>query len=182
MIKITNVNVYGLEESIIASGFPRLRQYNSVNFREAVKLLKRTKTENKHLKRAIKLGKMPVGSGHDSYLKGIIVQFNITYPQYFSMQLQRYHWMDIISSQSKMFMLRSDFAPEKREAILAAMPMNYKLTMRITTNYLQLKTLYYQRRYHELGEWRDFCEWLESLPLFMELLNIKGDKEFDKTI
>ena len=32
-------------------------------------------------------------------LKGIIVQFDILYPQYFAQQLQRYNFVDIISSQ-----------------------------------------------------------------------------------
>jgi hypothetical protein len=39
----------------------------------------------------------------------------------------------------------------------------------MTTNYQQLKTIYQQRRNHRLPEWQVFCDWVETLPLFMEL-------------
>ena len=48
--------------------------------------------------------------------------------------------------------------------ILYSNPCGFKLTARITTNYRQLKTMYYQRRNHRLPEWREFCKWIETLP------------------
>lgn len=39
----------------------------------------------------------------------------------------------------------------------------------MTTNYRQLKTIYFQRKDHKLDEWHKFCDWCESLPLFKEL-------------
>ena len=35
---------------------------------------------------------------------------------------------------------------------------------RLTTNYRSLKTIYSQRKNHRLPEWREFCEWIETLP------------------
>ena len=32
-----------------------------------------------------------------------------------------------------------------------------------------LKTIYAQRKSHRLPEWRDFCAWIETLPMFKEL-------------
>ena len=49
-------------------------------------------------------------------------------------------------------------------------PSGFKLTARMTTNYRQLKTIYYQRRNHRLPEWRTFCSWIEELPYFKELV------------
>ena len=43
-------------------------------------------------------------------------------------------------------------------------PCGFILTARITTNYLQLKTIYAQRKNHTLPEWRLFCKWIEQLP------------------
>ena len=45
----------------------------------------------------------------------------------------------------------------------------------MTTNYQQLKTMYYQRRYHKLKEWRVFCEWCEGLPEFKNI--VLGNQE-----
>jgi hypothetical protein len=61
-------------------------------------------------------------------------------------------------------------APEKERAekyleILYCNPAGFKLTAGMTTNYRQLKTIYRQRRNHRLPEWRDFCRWIESLPM-----------------
>ena len=42
----------------------------------------------------------------------------------------------------------------------------------MTTNYQQLKTMYLQRRYHKLTEWRTFCKWCEELPHFVELTGV----------
>lgn len=39
----------------------------------------------------------------------------------------------------------------------------------MSTNYRQLKTIYHQRKKHRLPEWRSFCEWIETLPMFKEL-------------
>jgi len=50
------------------------------------------------------------------------------------------------------------------------LPSGYEMWMHVTTNYLQLKTIYKQRRNHKLKEdWGAFCDWIESLPLFMTL-------------
>lgn len=46
-------------------------------------------------------------SGEDCFLKGIEVSFDICYPIYFSPEFQRYHFSDIISSQSSMHKLTS---------------------------------------------------------------------------
>jgi hypothetical protein len=37
-----------------------------------------------------------------------------------------------------------------------------------------LKTIYYQRKNHKLPEWREFCQWIEELPYFKDL--VLGDK------
>lgn len=187
--KVENVNVYGMEQAIIASGYPMALE------------IKQEMTP-KDLERAEKLGKAPSGSGHDCYLKGIVVQADITAPQYWWLQFGRYHFADIISSQSKMHrlmqmdidkqcnnyvdeeikqhlkklidMFNKESLNETRgkklfQRIVSNCPMGLMLTARITTNYLQLKTIYYQRRKHKLSEWHTFCNWALTLPGFIEL-------------
>ena len=47
----------------------------------------------------------------------------------------------------------------------------------MTTNYRQLKTIYFQRRTHRLPEWRVFCELIETLPYadFITKINTDGE-------
>ncbi len=182
MLKITNAVLYGIDESVKAAGYPMCVD----NFSES---------------RAVRLGNADPGSGHDCFLKGIIVQADVLAPQYFWLQWQRYHFHDIISSQSKMHkILQMDIdsqcnkyvdyvvkkhlktlvdtynynlipGKQKRELfhrIIANCPMGLMLKARISTNYLQLKTIWHQRRTHRLEEWGVYCDWIESLPKFKE--------------
>lgn len=55
--------------------------------------------------------------------------------------------------------------------ILYTNPAGFELTARMTTNYRCLKNIYIQRRNHRLPEWRQFCQWIETLPYFEELIN-----------
>lgn len=48
--------------------------------------------------------------------------------------------------------------------ILYSNPAGFMITAGMTTNYRQLKTIYQQRKNHRLPEWRDFCEWIRTLP------------------
>lgn len=53
--------------------------------------------------------------------------------------------------------------------LVASLPCGFVLGATMTTNYRQLKTIYFQRKNHKLKEWHEFCEWCETLPLFKEL-------------
>ena len=92
---IENTEVYGLNKSIIASGNPMrtLMDDNSTEYTD------------KDLKRAIKLGSTGSGEGHDQLLTGCIVQFDLYAPLYMWKEIQRYHFLDFISSQSTMHRL-----------------------------------------------------------------------------
>ena len=93
--KIEKAVVYGLDKSMIASG-NAMRTAMQDNELEA---------DEKDLKRACNLGNTGTGEGHDNFLNGIIVQFDLYAPLYMWKQLQRYHFLDFISSQSTMHRL-----------------------------------------------------------------------------
>lgn len=85
---VNNVKIYGLEDSIKAAKYPM-----SVD----IDALTDEMTPGIH-----KLGMAPRGSGHDNFLKGIIVQFDLTFTNKVWPEAERYHWFDFVSSQSTM--------------------------------------------------------------------------------
>ena len=93
--KIENTEVYGLRKSVIASG----------NAMRTVMANNMEGTKIKDWERAEKLANTGTGEGHDNFLNGIIVQFDLYAPLFMWKQIQRYHWMDFISSQSTMHRL-----------------------------------------------------------------------------
>jgi hypothetical protein len=199
-MRIFNTQVYGLEESIIRSGYPMAVKISEEIGDEVFELMDFdddwTLDNNKQaVKRASKLGNTPAGSGHDCFLKGIIVQADFEAPGYWWPQAQRYHWFDFVSSQSKMHKI-TEMDLEKQcpgvhpvildickkninlykdglitlEQLLGDMPQGLELTAGITTSYLQIKTMHSQRKTHKLVMWNQvFKEWVEGLPYSREL-------------
>lgn len=181
---VSNAQVYGLEESIRRAKYPMAVDANK---------------PNAELTKGIKnLAQSAKGSGHDQFLTGIIVQFDLTFTVKAWTEAERYHFLDFISSQSTMHRITKfnldqayiDYvdprmvdimkekvniynenpSPENYLKVLYSNPCGMKLTAGMTTNYRQLKTIYAQRRTHRLPEWRAFCEWIETLPLAKELI------------
>lgn len=96
MIEIKNTKIFGLEDAMVRSGYPHsvgppLDLDGVFQF-----------ADSKDRKRSMSLGRVKSGSGHDCFLKGILVTFDLKYSLYFIKQLQRYHFIDFISSQSTM--------------------------------------------------------------------------------
>ena len=95
MIQITNNNVYGLETSMATSGYPM-----------STDLPKQGLAFNQNdITRAGVLAGTAIGEGHDNFLNGIIVQFDLTAPIKVWTEAQRYHFLEFVSSQSTMHRL-----------------------------------------------------------------------------
>ena len=175
---IKNVKIYGLENAVKCSKYPMATDTEAVTADITVGVNNR--------------GKTPAGTGHNNFLIGVIVQFDLTFTVKAWTEAERYHFFDIISSQSTMHKIAqmeiakncieyvtpetiknverlaaeylADSTAENYLRLLYNVPTGLQLTAGMTTNYLQLKTIYRQRRTHRLPEWRIFCEWLETLP------------------
>jgi len=85
---IDNVNVYGIENAFKCSKYPFAIDTGTVN--------------GDYTDRIGSLAKCEIGTGHDNFLNGIIVQFDLTFSLQAWAEMQRYHFIDFISSQSKM--------------------------------------------------------------------------------
>jgi len=190
MTTIKNLKTYGLAESIYRSGYPMMTG-------EPADFLDPERIKGTSMTRASRLAGVANGSGHANFLKGIIVQFDLKYPQYLSPQLQRYHWFEIISSQSKMHCLtKGEFSfneyvdnkvidnlqlridqynfynsYENFMKCISNVPAGLEMWMGITTNYLQLKTIYMQRKNHKLKEdYGAIMAMIKDLPMGEELI------------
>lgn len=175
---VANPRVYDLHEAIRAAKYAKSIDTDMVN---------------DDLTNGIRaLAKTPIGEGHDNWLCGIRVAFDLNCTIKMWTEAERYHFFDIVTSQSTMHKItkfdldvsyirytdermigimkelveqyNADPTPENYLKVLYSNPTGMKLTARITTNYRQLKTIYKQRKDHRLPEWRAFCEWIRSLP------------------
>lgn len=194
-----NVKIYGLENSFRVSKFPM-----SINTEECTEEI---------TPRINKLAGAPRGSGHDNFLKGIVVQFDLTATNKIWVEAERYHWFDIVSSQSTMHKLHkmcldddafitytdkrvvsiirelqdsynrvcsdpNSTDKDKKIArynLLYSCPAGIYITAGITTNYLELKTMYGQRYSHPLDEWSvDFVNFIEKLPYSELITEVRG--------
>lgn len=175
---VENVKVYGLEESVKRSKYPMAVDIDKCS--EEI-----TETTQK-------LANCEGGTGHDQFLTGIIVQFDLTFSIKAWTEAERYHWLDFVSSQSTMHRVtkfnvseqcneyvdkeiidivkskikqyNENETAENYLKVLYNIPVGFRLTAGMTTNYRQLKTIYKQRKTHRLPEWRKFCKWIETLP------------------
>ena len=192
-MRVENVRVYDLDESIKASKYPMSVDVDSLSGNVTPTV--------------IGLASSPKGMGHDQFLTGIRVALDLTCSNKMWVEMERYRFVEFVSSQSTMhritkFRLRdqcngyvlrstvetleamieyynnltdeeksSDMGVDLYLKILYNVPMGLELTARLTTNYRALKTVYAQRKTHRLPEWREFCKWIESLPYFKEFIS-----------
>ena len=190
-MKLENVKVYDLEESLVASGYPMRTE-----------LIPREPDE-KDINRAFKLTKASNGNGaHGQWLTGVRVAFDLTCTNKMYVEAERYRFLEFVSSQSTMHRITKfnldeayneyvdprvieimkekvaeynnlEDAEEKKKKyleILYTNPAGFELTARMTTNYRCLLNIWVQRHDHRLPEWREFCAELMKLPLFAALV------------
>ena len=193
---VTNVKIYDLDESIIASGYPmrtnlEMHDVTEKDIKRGHNLVEATKTGN---------------GAHSQFLTGIRVSFDLTCSNKMWGEAERYRFLEFVSSQSTMhritkfnlddqynkyvdpqiiaimkekvsqynYMVEKNADPEavkqKYLEILYSNPAGFCLTARMTTNYRCLRNIYIQRKDHRLPEWREFCKWIETLPYAEEFL------------
>ena len=189
---VSNVDIYDLEKSILASGYPMRtiipdRDITEKDLARCKNLVNATKTGN---------------GAHAQFMTGIRVNFDLTFSNKAWVEAERYKFLDFVSSQSTMHCISKfnldeqyneyvdkriiDIIKEKVDVynktkdkedylrLIYSNPCGFDLTARLTTNYRCLANIYQQRKNHRLPEWREFCKWIEKLP-YSEL--IIGDKK-----
>lgn len=201
MINIRNVKVYDLDESIRASKFPMSTDPDND-----------WQADSKDIvlgERQYKLAECAPGTGHDNFLQGIRVAFDMDITVKALVEAERYHFFDIVSSTSTMHRITKfdldkcycKYVDSRIRAVMKTLvleynahpteelllkilysnPCGFTYTIRFTTNYRQLKTIYIQRKNHKLPEWREFCKWIETLP-YAELIIGRDNNAADSAV
>ena len=192
MLEITNCKIYDLKESVISCRNAmrmELPEYTEEEFEKSLEMAKK-------LVKANMSGNVRC---HANFRKGIRVSFDLKYSQYITKQLQRYHFFDYVSSTSMMHRItKMDFSKccnkyvlpqtiqlmqkliaEYQESpsyegfmrVISNCPMGTELYVRVSTNYEQLATIYWQRKNHKLKEdYGALIAFIESLPYAKELI------------
>lgn len=176
---IEDYEVNGLESALRAIGFSYGKELES---------------NEKRLKLAKVLVKRGLNSGESNFLTGITVDLTVNASIKWWQQAERYHWFQIVMSQSVMHSVATgdwEFTPDTPKDVISlfnenvdryrnkeiskisliySVPVGLKEKARVTTNYLQLLTMYHQRKNHALPEWKEFCRIVEEMPMMKEFL------------
>ena len=64
--------------------------------------------------------------------------------------------------------------------MIQLLPSSYNQTRNIMMNYEVLANIYWSRKDHKLDEWRELCQWIESLPLHELITDIRSSEEASK--
>lgn len=106
MAYIANAEVYGLASTIYRSGYPMMSAAPDAGlYKEKVAEIERCieagDLTNVHIKRAINLATAQ-GGGHDQFLTGIVVNFDMCFSNKAWVEAERYTFLNFISSMSTM--------------------------------------------------------------------------------
>lgn len=106
MAKIDNVDVYGLDETIFRSGYPMLKTApTQEEFQKEVSDIRAARLGGDmtqiHIRRAVNLSNAK-GGGHNQFLTGVTVTFDLTISNKAWVEAERYRFLSFISSMSSM--------------------------------------------------------------------------------
>ena len=85
---VSNVHIYGLEEAVKGSKYPMSTELDKLN--------------DDITPTVVKLAQSKTGHGHDTFMNGILVTFDLTFSNKAWVEAERYKFLNFVSSQSTM--------------------------------------------------------------------------------
>lgn len=124
------------------------------------------------------------GDEHSKVIRSIVVYAEISAPIWFYRELETYRiGRERLSSESTMHIDCKGLGGEELEKAKDNIPMGHIQRTIDMYSYQTLRRIYIQRRNHRLPIWREFCQWIESLPFANELILVglkDGNSSTDK--
>ena len=148
---VSNVNVYGFEEAVKGAKYSYAIDTNAVT--------------SEVTKTTLSLANSKAGSGHDQFMTGIIVQFDLTFSNKAWVEAERYKFLNFISSQSTMhritkFDLDQAYLPYVDNRIVEIMKEKVKAYNELQTQMTSFK-----------NEGKDVSEMMNTLKeMYLEIL------------
>lgn len=195
MIEIANTEVHGLHRSLYASGFPMRRETpESIRSRGLKNLGEDYERGQKLAKHSAGTGHPNFLNGikvwfdlryNLAFLKQIDryhwVDYTSSQSTMYTLTRMRegdfYEACDVKVSAvvlkevwSMIEKYQGSPSPELFHEIIYSLPAGFRQWVEVNTNYLQLKTIYHQRKNHKLEDWNIFCDWIKTLPVAQELI------------
>lgn len=150
------LGIEGFSESLTAMRLPKDRQPESPSLVADLQL-------------ATKLVK--AGPDHAKFTRGILVYAQLEMQAGWMIEFETYrHGVECLSTSSSMHNELKDLsgpelAKQKQDDLVD------KVYTRICTiSYQALRAMYRARRYHRHPDWQIFCDWVETLPYFEQLI------------
>lgn len=163
-LKIETLRVAGIEESLRAMRNPRMSHARS--------------TLDADIALASKL--IRAGDEHAKAIRGCIVWAELDCQVGWMIELDTYRiGIETLSTSSAMYM---DLAGQKGHGLAevkqADLPTKiYRRTL--MASYQALRRIHHQRRKHRHPDWQLFCNWIESLPYFDQLIMPEYSRAMD---
>lgn len=113
------------------------------------------------------------GPEHAKCIRGITVWLELTGPWYWFNELDTYCvGTTPMGSTSSMHIDCKGLSGEELQKAKSEIRGDYEYTRIRNFNYQCLRNIYFQRRAHRLPEWKEFCAFIETLPLAKELITL----------
>ena len=113
------------------------------------------------------------GDEHSKAIRGLVVYALIDAPRFWWQEMDTYRvGTDRLSSESTMHIQGKGLSEDelvRMKANLTEGTMQKRIQM---FSYQTLRRIYHQRRDHRLPHWREFCDWITTLPYFEELIKM----------
>jgi hypothetical protein len=116
------------------------------------------------------------GEEHAKAIRGIVVYAQIDAPIWLYRELETYRiGRERLASESTMHIDCKGLSGEELQKAKDDIPMGKIQRTVDMFSYQCLRRIYLQRKDHRLPIWREFCEWIKTLPFAQELILVGYD-------
>lgn len=177
-IEIKTLEISGFGAALQALRLPFGKECRSVVYAETLHTSEEIKTTSSVFIDTKDLHLMSVlvkrGDEHAKVVRGIMVYAEINAPRYMWQEIDTYVvGMIPLSSESTMHIQGRGMSEEELIKMKNDLPEGTMQKRVRAYSYQCLRRIYYQRKGHRLPHWREFCQWIEGLPLSKELITIE---------
>lgn len=117
------------------------------------------------------------GDDEAKSIRGLVVYYSLEAPRYFWHEFVTYRiGNEQLGSESTMHNAPKGLSEEEFIEYKRNLPESTMQERIFMSSYQTLRRMYFARRKHRLPEWKQFCQWIETVPYAKELIIIERSK------